>query len=263
MSEPTYYVRVHGKVAGPYDLPRLQAMCRLGQLARFHEVSEDGRTWMTASSLAELFPAPPPRPARSDPARTSDPPVEEPVEVPIAAPTPTGQAGTDPRSWYYAHKQEMIGPIAAAELQDLIARGVVAPDALAWTEGMAAWTPCHQTGAFDCPWVPAGPAPAPLAGHAEPARQPGAVAPAAATERVPPAPAPGWAVASLILGITGWTCGIGSLLAVVFGVLALARIARSPDPMEGKGLAIAGLILGAFGLLLDIAAILILTGWQD
>jgi hypothetical protein len=57
----------------------------------------------------------------------------------------------------------------------------------------------------------------------------------------------GLAIASLVLGIV-WLGGIGALLAVVFGFLALRQIGRSQGRLSGKGLAIAGLVLGGVGI---------------
>ncbi|HLY30070.1 MAG TPA: DUF4190 domain-containing protein [Ktedonobacterales bacterium] len=65
----------------------------------------------------------------------------------------------------------------------------------------------------------------------------------------------GWAIASLICSILGWIglVGIGSLLGVIFGHVALGEIKNSNGRVEGHGLAMAGLILGyialAFGVL--------------
>lgn len=72
------------------------------------------------------------------------------------------------------------------------------------------------------------------------------------------APTNGMAVASLVLGITGWfffVLPIPSTLAVVFGFIARARIRRSIGAQRGGGMAIAGIILGFtalafFGLML-------------
>jgi Domain of unknown function (DUF4190) len=57
----------------------------------------------------------------------------------------------------------------------------------------------------------------------------------------------GVAVASLVLSIL-WLCGVGSLLAVVLGVLARRDIARSNGARSGAGIALAGIILGLVGL---------------
>ena len=55
----------------------------------------------------------------------------------------------------------------------------------------------------------------------------------------------GLAIASLVLGII-WIYWIGSILAVIFGHVALAQIKKSGQ--GGRGLAIAGLTLGWIGV---------------
>jgi Domain of unknown function (DUF4190) len=72
----------------------------------------------------------------------------------------------------------------------------------------------------------------------------------------PPSYAPAWsphpprtsglAIASLVLGIL-WGYGLGSLLAVIFGHVALSSIRRTYA--KGTGMAVAGLILGYAGML--------------
>jgi hypothetical protein len=53
----------------------------------------------------------------------------------------------------------------------------------------------------------------------------------------------GLAIASLITGLTGFiTCGLTSILAVVFGHVALGQIRR--DGTDGHGMALAGVVLG-------------------
>ena len=66
----------------------------------------------------------------------------------------------------------------------------------------------------------------------------------------------GLAIASLVLGIV-WVFWIGSILAVIFGHVALSQIKRSLGAVRGRGLAVAGLVLGYLGvaaLVLLIAA---------
>jgi uncharacterized Zn finger protein (UPF0148 family) len=71
----------------------------------------------------------------------------------------------------------------------------------------------------------------------------------------PPAPPPprapatqtsGIAIASLVMGIAGWTIipVIGSILAIVFGYAARKEIRQRPDELSGEGMAVAGLVLG-------------------
>ena len=84
----------------------------------------------------------------------------------------------------------------------------------------------------------------------------------------PPQPQPGYgapqqqgggtnglAIASLILGIL-WICYVGSVLAVIFGHVALSQIKKSGDTQQGKGLAIAGLVLGYLGIALLVLSLL-------
>jgi hypothetical protein len=61
----------------------------------------------------------------------------------------------------------------------------------------------------------------------------------------PRAPTNGFAIASLVCGAV-WMWWIGSVLAIVFGHVALNQIARSRQ--SGRGLAITGLVLGYFGV---------------
>ena len=67
----------------------------------------------------------------------------------------------------------------------------------------------------------------------------------------------GLAIASLVLGIL-WIYGIGSVLAVIFGAVALNKISDDPR-IGGKGMAIAGLVLGIIGSVL-LVIILIAAG---
>lgn len=59
----------------------------------------------------------------------------------------------------------------------------------------------------------------------------------------------GFAVAALVLGLV-WVLWIGSVLAVIFGHVALAQIRESSGWQRGRGLAIAGLLLGYLALAL-------------
>jgi hypothetical protein len=66
----------------------------------------------------------------------------------------------------------------------------------------------------------------------------------------------GFAIASLVLGII-WLYGLGSLLAVIFGAVAISQIRRSGGRQTGEGMAIAGLVLGIIGLVLLLTLIIV------
>jgi hypothetical protein len=67
----------------------------------------------------------------------------------------------------------------------------------------------------------------------------------------------GLAVASLVLGIL-WLCGVGSILALIFGYRARDQMDKAPGRYTGRGLATAGVVLGWVGV--GIIALLMITG---
>jgi Domain of unknown function (DUF4190) len=58
----------------------------------------------------------------------------------------------------------------------------------------------------------------------------------------------GTAIASLVLSLV-WLGGLGSLLAIIFGISSRSAIKKSQGQQTGEGLALAGLIIGILGLL--------------
>lgn len=68
----------------------------------------------------------------------------------------------------------------------------------------------------------------------------------------------GLAVASLVLGIL-WICSIGSILAVIFGYMALKQIDQSQGREAGRGMAIAGIVLGWIGVAFLVLYIILLA----
>ncbi|SDG08284.1 protein of unknown function [Sinosporangium album] len=68
----------------------------------------------------------------------------------------------------------------------------------------------------------------------------------------PPPRTNGLAIASLVFGIL-WLCGLGSLLAVILGHVALIKI-RTTHAL-GRGLAIAGLVLGYLGIVSTVVSV--------
>lgn len=74
-------------------------------------------------------------------------------------------------------------------------------------------------------------------------------------------PTSSMALVSLILGILGWVVlpVIGSVVAVVFGHLALGEIDRSGDQLSGRGMAQVGLILGYSALGLQLLSVVLVV----
>ncbi len=70
----------------------------------------------------------------------------------------------------------------------------------------------------------------------------------------PGSPSKGWAVASLVLGLlslpTLGLLGIGALLSITFGIVALVKAGQQPETYGGKGLAIAGIAASALSFVM-------------
>src|SRR5438552_4093819 len=135
MAEPTYYLRLRGRVSGPFTVGQLQTMHLRGQFGRFHEVSSDAQRWQPASALTHLFPAPPPPtrpPSDPDPVLLT-PAAPGPAAPPgpeetLAAPAPVAAEAPDPReeAWYYEGGDgQPAGPVSLDGLAALLRDGAV------------------------------------------------------------------------------------------------------------------------------------------
>lgn len=72
----------------------------------------------------------------------------------------------------------------------------------------------------------------------------------------------GFAIASMVLGIL-WIWWIGSILAIIFGFVALNQIKTSDGKQMGRGMAIAGLVLGFIGIGTVLFFILVVSVGSD
>jgi hypothetical protein len=144
---------------------------------------------------------------------------------------------------------QQYGPYAPAEVQRQLAAGTLFLTDLAWTDGMATWTPLSAWPQFTSGSTAAAsgaPGPVPVFVQSIPPQMP---APQTA----------GLAIASLILGILGIIIPIiASLGAIICGHIARSEIRRSNGRLEGAGMALAGLIMGY--LLFAVVPLAIVAG---
>jgi hypothetical protein len=61
----------------------------------------------------------------------------------------------------------------------------------------------------------------------------------------------GLAIAALILSIV-WLGGLGSVAAVILGIISLTQISKAKGALGGKGLSIAALVIGGIGTVLTV-----------
>ncbi len=255
--EEQYWIRSCGKVLGPFAAEELRARARRGGFSRAHQVSRDGHSWQRATAFPDLFPAPTTPQARIREERIAARELNrEPAEVPNEA-APHADAGHlldqmggypmdsthsweapdsgDTESlWHYSHNATEHGPVSFSELQDLASTEQLAPGDLVWSEGMPDWTEAYRIpGVFT---APDGLAPTRAATALEPRM----------SSPAEPLATSAMAVGSFVLGLLGTTLlfFVGSIVAVVFGHVALRQIRASANTLGGRGMAIAGLVMG-------------------
>lgn len=158
--EKQLYIRVRGRVLGPYDQDKLRSLARHGQLSRLHELSTDGTSWVRASTYPELFVS-----QERQAVLTEEQVVLE-VQKPVVASGPPQMLSS--QRWWYGKNGSEAGPIDQATIQQMLASGNLGPDDIVWTDGMTQWVPARQVpglAQFVTPPPPPPPPSQPLAGN--------------------------------------------------------------------------------------------------
>ena len=133
------------------------------------------------------------------------------------------------------------GPVGAEAIRQWIVERRANGATLVQAEGTSDWKPLSTFAEFS----------ASLTSRANPPTLPPRPETSAASSNVTRHQTSGLAIASLVLAIVGpCTLGIGNLLGIVLGLLALKKIKRGSGRIAGRGLAITGLCLSAATLLL-------------
>ncbi|TXI08321.1 MAG: DUF4339 domain-containing protein, partial [Rhizobium sp.] len=128
----TYFIRVRGRVLGPYSVTQLKTLRARGQFSRANEVSTDRQVWESAGTIEHLLATP----AKSDKRQeaTAD------SAAVHSSPAPAPAAGTAAAGWYYAVGTQQYGPVSLLDLRGVMAAGKITPNDLVWKDGFADWT---------------------------------------------------------------------------------------------------------------------------
>jgi prepilin-type processing-associated H-X9-DG protein len=141
--------------------------------------------------------------------------------------------------------QKVYGPVPADQIKAWIKEGRLAPSSKVQAEGSTDWKELAQVPEL-AEALPERPVPPPGPGPGAPSPFP---AGAGNTS--------GLAIASLVLGIIGlFLCGIGEIVGLVLGIVALVKINQSGGALRGRGLAIAGIVLSGLSFALLPAVML-------
>jgi hypothetical protein len=137
-----YYIRLRGRVQGPFDAEKLRQLARRGQFSRLHEVSTTGQQWSSAKDFPELFaPVATPIAAAAQVAGAAQP-VTAGAAPSGASPGARPVAGS-PQAWYYAYNGQEQGPVDYATLVELVTSRRLTPETEVWCQGMANWAAAH------------------------------------------------------------------------------------------------------------------------
>ncbi len=126
MSSELWYVRDRNRVTGPFNREQLEALRRRGQLARFHQVSRDRQSWVSAATLSDLFSAP--------------------VQAGSNEVVPLTFAPEPAHSWFYATGSIPTGPVSVEDLRRLLQSGMINTDTMVWREGLPSWITFRESG---------------------------------------------------------------------------------------------------------------------
>ncbi len=246
------YLRVRGRVLGPYDQEKLQGLVRHGQLSRMHEVSTDGANWVRASTYAELFVGAPVKLVAPEMQVAAPPPAQQGANdrsIPLAeeavAPAPTfpkpASSATTSRGWHYEHLGAQHGPVEESYLRQMLITGQLDSKALVWNDGLPQWVAASQIPGLIPIRVMNSGSPATSDGPQESQDGMASLCKAAAASRP-------WA---LFLAITAF---VYAGLCILFGFLMLVRGAdKGLPPLVAMGLfwIVSGVVTAAGGILLS------------
>lgn len=107
-SNATYFIRVRGRVLGPYDVAQLKTLRARGQFSRANEVSTDRQAWQSAGTIEHLFASPAKADKRQEASADSTAAPSRP------APATATATRNEAAGWYYAVGTEQYGPVSPA-----------------------------------------------------------------------------------------------------------------------------------------------------
>ncbi len=127
-----WYVRSRGRITGPFSRPQLESLRDRGQLAQFHEVSQDKQTWVSAATLSGLFAV----------KVATGPPAESYGLTSSSLPLPSAQ------QWFYRTASGTQGPLGNEQVIALAQSGQIQADTSIWKEGLPGWLTLSEVPEF-------------------------------------------------------------------------------------------------------------------
>lgn len=123
VESPKFFVRIRGKIMGPFAMDQLISLKSRGRLQEDHEVSSDRRQWQAASQLEGLF--------HQSSAKST-----------VGASSALGEGdgnGAKSTQWFYTQGDAQEGPVPFEKLKKLCRKGELKEHDLVWHEGLDDW----------------------------------------------------------------------------------------------------------------------------
>ncbi|GAA4420828.1 GYF domain-containing protein [Bremerella cremea] len=125
-----YYIKLGGKISGPYSDQQLLTMLQRKEFSRLHLVSSDRRTWESAGHLVSLLEA-----------------RYQSVEN-CSSRSDLVPAVNEKPDWYYAYAGDKRGPFTKREMIQLVSQGTVTRDTPVFASHLRSWQDAEQCPEF-------------------------------------------------------------------------------------------------------------------
>ena len=129
-----WFMRARGRILGPFTWSQLQSLRDRGQLAQFHEVSQDKQTWLGAANLGELF---------GSQAASGPTTVGMGLKSTTTLTVPAYQ-------WFAKGIAGTPVSLVLEQVPALLRSGEILADTLIWREGLAGWLPLGDIPELAC-----------------------------------------------------------------------------------------------------------------
>jgi hypothetical protein len=154
-SKTTFYLKMQGRVIGPFTVDALHQMVKSGQVSRVHMMSEDKQNWFRASELPELFEAATGSRGFKGPSESVS------AATNVSASSTASQvdrndsantAATVPAQaiWYYTLEGQQAGPVELGQLARMISKAKLKSSDLVWKESWPDWQSIADVPELDC-----------------------------------------------------------------------------------------------------------------
>lgn len=132
----SYYIRVRGRVLGPYTVKQLVTLRARGQFSQSNEISLDREIWQSAATIDQVFKA---APRKSLSKTEAEQFVSESIPTSSTAAIGAADSSAEAKVWYFSVGDKQDGPISLTDLRTFFSSRKLGSEDRVWQEGFADW----------------------------------------------------------------------------------------------------------------------------